>query len=381
MNEQKRVAKHIKKKTEMRSKRPIIVNLSLCHGICNYACPLCGINKDTYKGLRQNMPIEMVETLIDRVKSAGKDGVYVRKIDISGAGEPTLHPEFGNVMSLLNQMRDNWDAPVVAPEFHLITNGSMLDEQPIIEAIKDITIQIRISFPTSNPENYGKLMFGDASRGPDAISKAISGINAIAEITKEKGEKKLYFNISPPDRKVIRADFEGNVRFLTKIVAKWDIPEIEMVIFPSTTNRSGFVKNPFRGIDDYKDLFRRWDKETVNGVKVNLTSDLKIFFPEFWQILDIIRSYDYPCIWSSSLFVAGDGNVICCNDQAIKNPIGNILEHSIEQIMINRERYTPISVCRSCDVAPQKLYGSPLAVLYSTLARIRMAWARMKRRE
>lgn len=326
------------------------------------------------------MPIELFETLINRIISAGKEGVYVRRIDISGAGEPTLHPEFGRILSLLNRMGENWDAPVIAPEFHLITNGSKLDEPAIIEAIKNIPVQVRISFPTSNQENYGKLMFGDASRGEEAISKAISGINAVAKMTRDKGENKLYFNISPPDREIIRADFEDNVRFLTEIAAKWDIPEIETVIFPSTTNRSGFVKNPFRGIDDYKDLFKKWDKKEVNGVIINLISELKVMFPEFWQILDVIRSYDYPCIWSSSLFVAADGNVICCNDQAAKNPIGNILEHSIERIMINRERYMPISVCRSCDVAPQKLYGSPLAVLYSTLARIRMAWSKTKQK-
>ena len=92
----------------MRTRRQISINNSLAHGICNFNCSLCGVNKPNYRGPREFQSRAVTEKLIERVKEAAAQGVRIRYIANAGDGEPTLHPEFARRMDLFGRMIREW---------------------------------------------------------------------------------------------------------------------------------------------------------------------------------------------------------------------------------------------------------------------------------
>ena len=94
--------------------------------------------------------------LVERVKEAAQSGVRIRIVANAGDGEPTLHPEFRQRMTLFGDMIRSWDAPVPAPEISIVTNGSRLLEPEVTAALTENPITVNVSFPTSDPESYGK---------------------------------------------------------------------------------------------------------------------------------------------------------------------------------------------------------------------------------
>jgi hypothetical protein len=90
----------------------------------------------------------------------------------------------------------------------------------------------------------------------------------------------------------------------------------------------------------------------------------------------MLRAYDYPCIWNGNLFITADGRSVCCNDQAVRNPFGSILEEDVEALMRHKETYRPNGVCGACDQRPQRMRGSVLALALNVGGRVRMAIGR-----
>lgn len=363
---------HAADKSTMRARRPISVNNSLCHGICNYNCKLCGVNKASYRGPREFQPREVTEKLIQRISDAARAGVEFRIITNSGDGEPTLHPEFGTRLDMFGRMIRDWDAPVPAPELTLVTNASNLLKKEVTDALVRNPVTVNISFPSADPDHYGELMFCSPQKGAAAMEKALAGIRHLFRLQAREKIDRICFHISPPDRDIIRQDFSRTVDVLTAAAGAAGVSEIELVMFPGTSNRSGLIRNSITSTDFYKDLFKKHHNRETNGVTVKMTTVLKRFFKSTAEICDMVRANDYPCIWNANFFIAPDGSSICCNDQAVKNPFGNIMHSSLPELMHRKETYMPNSVCRSCDQQPHRMKGSFTALLLNLASRVRM---------
>ena len=89
----------------MKTRRPISINNSLAHGICNYSCRLCSVNKKNYRGPKAFQPRAVTEALIHRIEETAAAGIHVRYVANAGDGEPTLHPEFHERMAMFGAMR------------------------------------------------------------------------------------------------------------------------------------------------------------------------------------------------------------------------------------------------------------------------------------
>ena len=365
----------------MRTRRPLAINNGLCHGICNYDCRLCGVNKKSYCGPKEFQPREVTEKLITRVQEAARGGIHIRYIGNAGDGEPTLHPEFAERMNMFGDMKRNWDAEVPAPEVSVVTNGSRLTDPKVLKALANNPLTLIVSFPTSNPESYGTIMTGDASRGKAMLEKVVAGLDKVMALAARGKIDKLNFHISPPEREIVRRDFSETIAFLTDHARQVGLENVELVMFPSTSNRSGLIQNALKSMDMYKDLFRRYNGKEKNGVRVEMKLVLKRFFANSREIGDLIRAFDYPCIWNANLFVTPSGHSICCNDQAARNPFGDIFSDDLSGLMHNKESYVPNRVCKGCDSAPHCAKGSPLAIALNMASRIRMAWTRRRRKE
>ncbi len=364
----------------MKTRRPISINNSLSHGICNYNCTLCGVNKKTYKGPKEFQPKELTEKLIARIEEAARQGLRVRYVANAGDGEPTLHPDFGARMDLFGAMIRRWNAPnVPAPEVSVVSNGFRLLSPGVLDAIVRNDLTLIVSFPTPNPEAYGQIMTGNPENGRHLLDQVVQGLQKAFKLLAEGHLKKMQFHISPPDRDIVRRDFNKTVHFLTTLANEAGVKDIEMVLFPATSNRSGLIRNRTKGLDLYKDFFqayRRWNRH--NGVLVSLKLSYQRFFPHFKEFLDLLRGFNYPCTWNSQIFLTAQGDSICCNDQAVRNPLGNLTSHTLVELMEEKEAYLPGRVCAGCDQSPRHMSGSFRSALFGWLAQRKLAWTKAR---
>lgn len=360
----------------MRSHRAVSINNSLSHGICNYSCRLCSVNKPFYRGPRVFQTRMITAGLITRIEEAAHAGMHVRYVANSGDGEPTLHPDFGERMHMFGRMLAAWEAPVPPPEVSVVTNGTRLTRPGILDAVIDKGITLIISFPTPDPDAYGALMTGDAERGQRLLATVVPGIEAALARAGEGRLARIEFHISPPDREVIRRDFPVTLNFLTLRARASGLRELHVVMFPVTSNRSGMVSNRFTGTDMYRDLFRRFHNQPLNGVTIHMKLVLNRFFKGFGEIGQVLRAFRFPCLWNANLFIAADGSSICCNDQAMRNPMGNIMREGIAGLMAAKAAYLPGLTCAGCDQRPERMRGSLAAVAFAIAATVRCAAAR-----
>jgi hypothetical protein len=361
----------------MKTRRPISINNSLVHGICNYSCRLCAVNKPGYCGPKEFQPRPVTERLIERIEAAAREGVHVRYIANAGDGEPTLHPEFCGRMAMFGRMLREWDAPVPAPEVSVVTNGERLLAPGILETVAENRLSLIVSFPTPEPEAYGEVMAGEAQRGAALLSRVAPGVEAAMRLAAEEKLARLYFHISPPEREIVRRDFPKTVDFLTSRARAAGLGEVSLVMFPATSNRAGMIRNRIAGADMYRDFFRKYDGQQVNGVVVRMKLVLHRFFSGLGEIADLVRAFRFPCIWNANLFIAAGGESICCNDQAVSSPQGNILTDSVRELMAAKERQLPGRTCAGCDQRPERMRGGLLIRAFALVARVRLALARL----
>ncbi|MBA4387645.1 MAG: hypothetical protein C0404_06665 [Verrucomicrobia bacterium] len=318
--------------------------------------------------------------LIQRVKDAASDGVRIHYIANAGDGEPTLHPHFAECMDMYGEMLKNWPptAAVAAPEVSVVTNGSSLAEPGVLDAIVRNGITLIVSFPTSDPASYGEVMAGEPSRGAELLAKVLPGLRRAMSLAGAGWIRKLQFHISPPVRDIVRRDFPKTVDFLSSMAAAAGLKSLDLIMFPATTNRSGLIRNSVKGADMYADLFGKFNGQVFNGVKVNMRQMFRRFFRSLFDLFDLIRSYEYPCLWNSQLFIAPNGESICCNDQAVRNPMGNIRADSIRSLIERKETYVPGRTCTACDQQPAKMTGGLSMAVFARLAAARQWLAAMK---
>ncbi len=363
----------------MKTHRAISINNSLVHGICNYSCRLCSINKATYNGPKEYQPFEVTKTLIRRIRESARSGAYIRYITNSGDGEPTLHPEFRSRIGMFGTMLREWDFPgIPSSEVSVVTNGSRLHLPGIEDSFTENRITLIISLPTIKPESYGTVMTGDSRRGASMLSVVLPNIERAMKLRAEGYLSKLCFHMSPPETEIVRSDFPETLDYLTDTANRNGLEEIELILFPAISNRSGLVRSSIVRVDMYRDLFKQYNGRVVNDVKIRMKLVLKRFFSSTGEIADLVRSFRFPCLWNANFFIAADGSSICCNDQSVRNPLGNILSDSIDTLMQYKEQYMPGQICAGCNQSPQRLKGSAEAVLFSIIARLRMVSASIR---
>ncbi len=361
----------------MKTRRPVSINNSLAHGICNASCSLCAVNKPGYAGPREYQPWAVTKKLIERVTAAGQAGTHVRYVANAGDGEPTLHPEFVARMNLFGSMIREWDASVPAPEVSVVTNGFRLDRPGILEAIAENSLSLIVSFPSAVPTSYGEVMVCHAKAGAPLLARVAGGISRAMALRAHGRLRRLLFHVSPPDRTIIRRDFPETVAFLAERARQAGLGEIDLVMFPATSNRTALVDNEPQVVDMYPDLFAAFDGRQVHGVRIRMRHVLSRFFASTMELADLVRSMSFPCIWNANLFVAADGTSICCNDQAVRRPQGNVMVQSLKELMEAKERFLPNDLCEVCDQSPLRMGGTPQAAVYAWCARSRYRAALM----
>lgn len=115
------------------------VNLLPANGkVCDFDCVYCecGFNKDGGKDKRLPSKEMVFEAMAQKFAELKAAGAQVDTITFSGNGEPTLHPDFPEIVDYTLTMRDEFfpDAAV-----SVLTNASRINIKEIREALMKVT--------------------------------------------------------------------------------------------------------------------------------------------------------------------------------------------------------------------------------------------------
>lgn len=116
--------------------------------ICNFDCIYCecGWNRDGLDDRRMPTAEEVREALEARLKRLAADGEHVDSITFSGDGEPTLNPEFPQIIDDTLALRDRWlpDAKV-----SVLSNATRVHVPAVFAALRKVDNPImKIDAPT-----------------------------------------------------------------------------------------------------------------------------------------------------------------------------------------------------------------------------------------
>lgn len=114
------------------------VNLLPAGGkLCNFDCIYCecGWNRDGRDDRKLPGLDDVRNALEVRIKSCHEEGIAIDSITFSGNGEPTLHPDFPEIVDITLKLRD-----LYYPEakVSVLSNATMLDREDVLQSLKKV---------------------------------------------------------------------------------------------------------------------------------------------------------------------------------------------------------------------------------------------------
>lgn len=105
--------------------------------ICNFDCIYCecGWNKDGRGDTRLPSAAELEAALEAKLADCRKAGTPIDSITFSGDGEPTLNPDFPEIIGITLRLRDTY---YPAAKVSVLTNATMLHMDAVVDALKKV---------------------------------------------------------------------------------------------------------------------------------------------------------------------------------------------------------------------------------------------------
>jgi len=143
---------------------PVFIQVDLTNR-CNLNCNFCfyKIHKLSAFDPKAEIPFETMKRMLREWKDIG-----VKALEISGGGEPLLHPNFKDIVKYAKKL---------GFEMALVTNGTLLDDETL-ELIKDFE-WVRFSVDAVTPQTFKKI------KGVDLFDKVIENLRKLIEIKSE----------------------------------------------------------------------------------------------------------------------------------------------------------------------------------------------------
>jgi len=150
--------------------------------VCNFNCVYCDLGKTEVRlnRVKNEIAFPSVEDCERAVQDAFKkihaSGPAVDSIVISGNGEPTLHPEFPEIVKVILSSRELWlpGRPVV-----LLTNGVALDTRRLTEAAN--LVDERVVKIDAGGDKLFKAVNSPLSR--TNLARVINAIHKLKDVT------------------------------------------------------------------------------------------------------------------------------------------------------------------------------------------------------
>ena len=105
--------------------------------VCTFDCVYCECGGLLRGAEKHPLPtLKQVRDAIEgRFASLSAEGAGIDSVSFTGNGEPTLHPDFAEIIDITLAARDRWLKQAVVSVF---TNATRLDRPPIVEALKKV---------------------------------------------------------------------------------------------------------------------------------------------------------------------------------------------------------------------------------------------------
>ena len=116
--------------------------------LCNFDCVYCecGWNKDGRGDRRLPTSEELHETLEAKLKECRESGTPIDSITFSGDGEPTLNPDFAEIIDITTALRDRYFPQA---KVSVLSNATRLFREDVFEALRKVDNPIlKIDAPT-----------------------------------------------------------------------------------------------------------------------------------------------------------------------------------------------------------------------------------------
>jgi len=261
---------------------PISIELHLTD-LCNLKCEWC-----TDKELRKNkatLNIEKIKLLFKEFKETGTG------VTLEGGGEPTLHPEFREILNEGNRNRI---------DMGLITNGST-DISDCVHKLK----WVRISLDSSSKEEY----IGE--KGVDFFEKVMQNLEKIA---KNRNVQKTLIGVGY----VLTRRNQGS---LEELIRRLDNMGVDYIYF-RPVEEAGDITPSVEELLDLKKKLVEMTKNTRIKYMLNITE----------RVID--KNAGLPCIAHSlTSIIHANGEVALCEKRREDEIVlGNINEHTFHEI-------------------------------------------------
>ena len=148
------------------------VNILPAHGkMCNFDCVYCecGWNKDGVEDKVYPRSADVAAALEKRLSELSEQGVPVDSITFSGNGEPTMNPDFSQIVDETLRLRDR-----LYPEakVSVLSNATMIGRASVFEALRKVDNAI-MKIDASSDELIAKI---NKPTGSYSLDKVVEGL-------------------------------------------------------------------------------------------------------------------------------------------------------------------------------------------------------------
>jgi len=289
---------------------PFYVELSTTT-LCNQGCLGCQYHSSATRGRlysaegTEHMPLDQIKTLCEGLRRLG-----TREMIVTGEGEPFLHPQLFEIVSLCKR---------AGLFVHLFTNGTLLDESNVAALIDSGVDILRVSLWAASPEEYAKCYPGV---DPGNFQRTLNGVRLVSSLKAKHGTALPTLILTGP---LNRHNWKG---ITDKIRLAHEIGTDGVTFTPYRHWRGEFSSAALSSaeIDEVRqDLAQSRELLESLGLSHNLDEALLRFRlgEAFWN--------DLPCYigWFHSQITV-DGTVVPCGSCPI--PLGNLNDRSFEDI-------------------------------------------------
>lgn len=102
--------------------------------LCNFDCVYCecGWNKNGIAERRFPRLQEVEEALTEKISRAAEQGTPIDSITFSGNGEPTMNPDFPEIIDVTLRLRDRY---FPSAKVSVLSNATLIGRKPVAEAL------------------------------------------------------------------------------------------------------------------------------------------------------------------------------------------------------------------------------------------------------
>jgi wyosine [tRNA(Phe)-imidazoG37] synthetase (radical SAM superfamily) len=158
---------------------------------CNYNCVYCecGWSDNTVKKILPKAT-NVKAALLSYLQKAGKENIIPDVITFAGNGEPTLHPEFTQIISDTIELRDKFFPQI---KIAVLTNATRLDKPGISEALNMIEMPV-LKIDTLIQEDY------EFVNGPSGNLKIKKIVDLISQRFEAPIIQTMFFKVKTVER-------------------------------------------------------------------------------------------------------------------------------------------------------------------------------------